>query len=163
MGKMKIMISGRNLNTLRRSGKYPCGVCFSSVGRNSILCSKCSCWIHKKCSNIHGPLKEMPNFVCARCSGSAHQVDVRSLSKASIDGEELEVVDCFCYLGDMVSAGGGCRDARTTGFRCVWEKFRELLPLLTSRSISIRSRGYLYETCVRSSMLHGCACKVMTT
>jgi len=34
-------------------------------------------------------------------------------------------------------------------------KFRQLLPLLTSRDISLIRRGRLYSSCVRSSMLHG--------
>jgi len=36
-----------------------------------------------------------------------------------------------------------------------WNKFRQLLPLLTNRDISLIRRGRLYSSCVRSSMLHG--------
>ena len=39
----------------------------------------------------------------------------------------LEAVDRFCYLGDMLSAGGGCMAAATARCRC---KFRENLPSL---------------------------------
>ena len=38
MGKTKIMISGKNLHSLRDSGKHPCSVCRKGVGSNSILC-----------------------------------------------------------------------------------------------------------------------------
>jgi len=34
-------------------------------------------------------------------------------------------------------------------------KFRQLVPLLTSMDISLIRRGRLYSSCVRSSMLHG--------
>jgi len=34
-------------------------------------------------------------------------------------------------------------------------KFRQLVPLLTNRDISLIRRGRLYSSCVRSSMLHG--------
>ena len=39
MGKTKIMESGINLDVLKKSGKYPCGVCQSGVGSsNAIFC-----------------------------------------------------------------------------------------------------------------------------
>jgi len=34
-------------------------------------------------------------------------------------------------------------------------KFRQLLPLLTNKDMSLIMRGRLYSSCVRSSMLHG--------
>ena len=38
MGKTKIMVSGPNLDLLKKSGKDPCGVCQTGVGRNAIFC-----------------------------------------------------------------------------------------------------------------------------
>ena len=53
MGKTKIMESGINLDVLKKSGKYPCGVCLTGVGStNVILCGGCERWVHKKCSGI---------------------------------------------------------------------------------------------------------------
>ena len=47
MGKTKIMESGINLDVLKKSGKYPCGVCLTGVGRtNAIQCDGCECWVH---------------------------------------------------------------------------------------------------------------------
>ena len=70
MGKTKIMESGINLDVLKKSGKYPCGVCQSGVGSShAIFCGGCKCWVHKKCSGIKGPLRPDPEFRCARCSG----------------------------------------------------------------------------------------------
>ena len=55
MGKTKIMESGINLDVLKKSGKYPCGVCQSGVGSsNAIFCGGCKHWVHKKCSDIKG-------------------------------------------------------------------------------------------------------------
>jgi len=34
-------------------------------------------------------------------------------------------------------------------------KFRQLVPLLTNKDVSLIMRGRLYSSCVRSSMLHG--------
>ena len=36
-----------------------------------------------------------------------------------------------------------------------WNKFRQLVPLLTNKDMSLIMRGRLYSSCVRSSMLHG--------
>ena len=41
MGKTKIMESGINLDVLKKSGKYPCGVCQSVGSSNAIFCG---CW-----------------------------------------------------------------------------------------------------------------------
>ena len=158
MGKTKIMISGPELHTLKDSGKFPCGVCRKGVGGNSIFCQGCQHWTHKKCSGITGRLIEDPDFRCKRCLGTARPIDVRPCTEVHIGGDLVEVVDSFCYLGDMLCAGGGCERAIVARTRAAWGKFKELLPLLTSRSISLCRRGRLYETCVRHVMLHGCQC-----
>jgi len=57
----------------------------------------------------------------------------------------LELVDKFCYLGDMLS------DASVeTRIRIGWNKFRQLIPLLTNKDINISLivRGRLYSRCV---------------
>ena len=48
-----------------------------------------------------------------------------------ISEERLEVVPEFCYLGDMLSAGGRCGLAAVTRCKCEWGKFRQLVPLRT--------------------------------
>ena len=71
-----------------------------------------------------------------------------------LGNEKLEVVPEFCYLGDMLSAGGGCELAAITRCKCAWGKFRQLLPLLTNRHLPLLTRGKVYSSCVRSVMLH---------
>jgi len=39
--------------------------------------------------------------------------------------------------------------------RIGWNKFRQLVPLLTNKDVSLIMRGRLYSSCERSSMLHG--------
>ena len=68
--------------------------------------------------------------------------------------DKLKVVASFCYLGDMLSASGGCEIAVTTRVKTAWEKLRELLPVLTSRHLSYKTRGHVYSSCVWSAMLH---------
>ena len=42
-----------------------------------------------------------------------------------------------------------------TRIRIGWNKFRQLVLLLTNKDISLTVRGRLYSICVCSSMLHG--------
>ena len=93
-------------------------------------------------------------FRCARCLGTARVFDGREVSEVEVGNEKLEVVLMFCYLGDMLSAGGGCELAAITRCKCAWDKFCQLLPLLPSRHLSLLTRGKVYSSCVRSVMLH---------
>ena len=52
IGKTKVTILERDLHTLQTSGKYRCAVCRKGVRKNSIFCSGCSFWVHKKYSDI---------------------------------------------------------------------------------------------------------------
>ena len=156
--KTKIMVSGNNLNTLKDSGKDPCAVCRSGVGANSIQCNGCSLWVHKKCSGVQGSLSNVTNFECSRCLGTARPIDARPYQSVSLEDQQLEVVDSFCYLGDMTSAGGGCTLSVINRMRVAWGKFHDLLPILTCRSLSLPTRGDVYSTCVRSAMLHATKC-----
>jgi len=67
----------------------------------------------------------------------------------------LELVDKFCYVGDMLSVDGDAHAAVETRIRIGWNKFRQMVLLLTNKDISLSVRGRLYSSCVRSSMLHG--------
>ena len=88
------------------------------------------------------------------CMGNARPIDGRPQSEVQVGPDKLEVVASFCYLGDMLSAGGGCEMAVTTHVKIAWKKFRELLPVLTSRHLSYKTRGHVYSSCVLSAMLH---------
>ena len=152
-GKTKVMICGTGLDLLQSSGEYPCAVCRKGVGNNSIYCNGCKLWVHKKCSGLQR-LTPNPDYRCALCMGNARPIDGRPQSEVQVRPDKLEVVASFCYLGDMLSAGGGCEMAVTTRVKTAWKKFRELLPVLTSRHLSYKTRGHVYSSCVRSAMLH---------
>ena len=95
----------------------------------------------------------MRSFICRDCSNP-----VISTAHTFVDigaSANLEVVDNFCYLGDMLSVDGGAVAAVDVRIRIGWNKFRQLVPLLTNRDISLIRRGRLYSSCVQSSMLHG--------
>jgi len=64
----------------------------------------------------------------------------------------LELEDKFCCLGNMLSIDGDADAAVETRIRIGW---RQLVPLLTNKDISLIVRGRLYSSCVQSCMLHG--------
>ena len=130
MGKTKIMVSGVNLQTLKDSGEYPCSVCRKGVGSNSIYCARCSHWLHNRPHN----------------------------ESLLMQDKKLDVVDSFCYLGDTIDAGGGCDLSVITRIGSAWGKFRELLPILTSRALSYITRGQIYSTYIRTVLWYASEC-----
>ena len=152
-GRTKVMICGTGLDLLQSSGEYPCAVCRTGVGGNSIYCNCYKLWVHKKCSGLQR-LTPNPDYRGARCMGNACPIDSRPQNEVQVGPDKLEVVASFCYLGDMLSAGGGCKTAVTTRVKTAWKKFRELLTVLTSRHLSYKTRGHVYSSCMRSAMLH---------
>ena len=60
----------------------------------------------------------------------------------------------FCYLGDMLSATGGCELSTTTCVKTAWKKLKELLPVLSSHYLSFKTHGHVYSSCVWSAMLY---------
>ena len=126
-GKTKVMICGTGLDLLQSSGEYPCAVCRTGVGNNSIYCNGCKLWVHKKCSGLQR-LTPNPDYRCAQCMGNARPIDGRPQNEVQVGPDKLEV--------DMLSAGGGCEIAVTTHVKTAWKKFRELLSVLTSATTS---------------------------
>ena len=155
MKKTKLMVSGLGLDLLRNSGAFPCAVCRSGVGVNSIQCLQCMYWVHKKCSGVRGRLAEDPDYACPRCCDQAPPIDNRPVTQVDVDGTQLDMESNFCYLGDMLCAGGGCKLAIVTRCSTAWGKFKRLLPILTSKHVSLRTRGKVFNACVRSALLHG--------
>ena len=67
----------------------------------------------------------------------------------------METVIEFIYLGDRVSAGGGCEAAVTARRRCGWVRFRECDELLYGRRFPLRQKGAVYGSYVRLAILYG--------
>ena len=52
LDKTLLMESGASGAEPVQLGRYPCGVCGRGVGVNSILCTQCDRWCHKRCSGL---------------------------------------------------------------------------------------------------------------
>ena len=128
------MSCGTGLDLLQTSGEYPCAACRSGVGSNSIFCNSCKHREHKKCSGLKHLTKD-PDYRFTRCQGTACPLDGRTQKEVQVGPDKLEVVAFFCYLGDMLSAAGGCELSTTTCVKTAWKKFKELLPVLSSRHL----------------------------
>ena len=68
--------------------------------------------------------------------------------EVQVGPDKLEVVASFCYLGDMLSAVGGCELSTTTCVKTALKKFKELLPVLSSCHLSFKTRGRVYSLSV---------------
>ena len=71
------------------------------------------------------------------------------------NNDRMEVVEKFCYLGDVIGKGGGAEESSIARVRCAWRKFMDLKMLLTARGASSRVKGKIYRACVQ-----GCSCMV---
>ena len=160
MGKTKVLVSNRRFTANREEGKHPCSVCLKGVDKPAIFCVTCEHWVHVngKCSDVkRSDLREdHPPYSCKVCTGAHPSQAVQKPDPLVLDGVNLETVDTFCYLGDTIGAGGGAKDSISTRTRCGYQKFRDLLQVLKHRSFSLRKKGELYGSCVRSVLLYGC-------
>lgn len=61
-------------------------------GRNSIICEFCKCWLHERCIGYRATLNQF--FKCPTCTSQ------ETCTGIELDGQSLEFVKTFCYLGD---------------------------------------------------------------
>ena len=127
------MICCTDLDLLQSSGEFSCTVCRTGVGSNSIFCNGCKHWVLKKCSGLKRLTKD-PDYRCTRCQGTARPLDGRPQREIQVEPDKLEVVASFFYLGDMLSAAGGCWTFNHNTCETARKKFKEVLLVLSSRT-----------------------------
>ncbi|CAH8503536.1 unnamed protein product [Schistosoma rodhaini] len=74
----------------------------------------------------------------------------------TLDGEQIEVVEKFVYLGSYISAGGGVSDeidARIMKARAAYANLGHLWRL---RDVSLAVKGRIYNASVRAVLLYAC-------
>jgi len=131
---------------MQNTGGWPWDICSRGVGRNSIQCTNCQKWMHKKCSAIkHCTVKVSKSFLCR------YRIDWLAGTPSPIsivvwnadDGANVKVMDTFCYLGDMLNIDGH-HDAAVKARKQNWRKNIGT----TNKEISLLMRGKLYRNCV---------------
>ena len=91
------------------------------------------------------------NFAFRKCEGNIGEA-VEQEEKLC---DEVETVREFTYLGDRVSAGGGCEAVVATRARCEWVRFRECGELLYGRRFPLRLKRAVYKSYVWPAILCG--------
>jgi len=87
MNKTKVIISGERHKVRQKAVRWPCGVCSKGVGSNSLQCTSCQKWVHKKCSGIKGSMSKVAkSFICSGClnlvtSAGCTSVDIAAGAK----------------------------------------------------------------------------------
>lgn len=151
IGKTKAMDIGESTETTA-TGLWPCSVCKSSVGSNSIMCQQCQQWCHKRCSKITGPLSKATNFVCPVCVNPPQQQAWRN---NTIGAFGVKTVTSFQYLGDVLDCTGTTEAAIRARIRAAWNKWRLLASILKRRDIPLHLRSRLYGSVIRPVLLYG--------
>jgi len=82
----------------------------------------------------------MNTFVCRGCVNP-----VTGTGCTSGANTNLELVDKFCYLGDILSVDSHDDAAVENRIRIGWNKFRQFVPMLTNEDISLIVLGCWLE------------------
>ena len=134
------------------------GVCGERLGRNSVQCTKCQRWVHRRYSDVPRQVSLLSCrdiFVCRTCLG--HNFSVVEKLEFKTGEDVLEEVEKFCYLGDMISCFGGASEAVSARIGSAWKNFRELSGVLVGKQgLSLMQRGKIYQCCVRPVLLYCC-------
>ena len=94
MNNTKVMISGERQKVRQKAVRSPCGVCSKGVGSNSLQCSSCQKWVHKKCSDIKGSMSKVAKSLI--CSGCLNPVTNAGCSSVDVGAStKLELVISF--------------------------------------------------------------------
>ena len=89
-----------------------------------------------------------------RCSryGNGDRIHVMHVT---LNGEPLEEVDCFKYLGSQVAADGGCEMDVVQRMNEGYRAWRSLKSVLGNRGLGIKAKKCLYEGVIVPTALYG--------
>ena len=71
------------------------------VQANSVKCTVCKKWIHKRYSGVRGDLSRVEDGLkCKQCDGTIQETDPSE--DLVVEGETYGIVKSFCYLADTL-------------------------------------------------------------
>ena len=89
----------------------------------------------------------------AVCSGEIRTLEGLPGEFVVVCNESSESAKKFCYLGEMIRAGGGVEESIGARIRCGWKKFRELF--ISPRCFHCAQKYKLLKARVRSVVTYG--------
>ena len=154
---MKIIISGKDYDSIINSGKYSCGVCGRNLGVKSVLCTECGKLIHKRWFRLQSVVHARDfDYACPtrarRRLGSTVWINDSIVDGLTVN-DLLEEVETFCCLGSSVCKEGGVDRAvhdRVVRDRTNWH---EVSGILCNRKIPLKNMAHLYSACTPSVLL----------
>ena len=140
--KTKMMKSGKSGGEIVKTGRWQCAVCGKVLGQtpfNALIA------VDGFTRGVVVPdvlLVTIQSFRCKIClTDEGVRCEGERMENLNLEnGEVLEGVSKFRYLGDMLN-GGGSRLASISRLRCGWKKLRELSSILTSKKVALRLKG----------------------
>ena len=82
------MICSTGLTLLQSSGEFPCVICRTGVGSNSIMYIGRMHWVHNKCKGLEH-LYEDPNYTYSGCQGTVRPIDRRPQEEVKVVSDKL--------------------------------------------------------------------------
>ena len=70
---------------------------------------------------MKGRLSSIPDYKCRKCTGEIIPLEGLPAEYKVVSNESLDVVNKFCYLGDISAA----EESIVARIRCDWKTFRE--------------------------------------
>lgn len=132
----------------------PCIMCGQGVGVDSNLCGSCSKCCHNRCFRLVR-LGAPDDFQCPACiQREAGRDEEDGGVVVAVDGDVLEEVSKFCYLGDVLNGEGGVERAVKVRASATWGKYREISILLLNDGILLSRWEIYFLACIISGMLY---------
>ena len=94
-----------------------------------------------------GSQGKIGNFMCRNCIVGGVKVVDEVKQFVLGNNDKMEVVEKFCYLGDVIGKEGGAEESSIARVRCAWGKFMDLKMLLTEGSFLESKRKDIQSVC----------------
>ena len=79
-------------------------------------------WVHRRYSGVKASLQAASAaFICKKCQGETSP-SIMAAEGLVVGREKCDIVDSFCYLGDMLSMEGDADAAVTVRVRCAFQQ-----------------------------------------
>ena len=95
------------------------------------------------------------NFICPKCSSNAsHSTDDSRSSFKIEDGEVIEEVESFNYLGNCFDCDNGVEKTVRGRIDAAWLSWRNISSLLRNNMMPLKYRSGIYDACIRPVLLY---------